>query len=192
MNNIKDNTFCISTSGFSIKETDHPAITICSQGYSETILAKSVLKQITNFVLSNSSLRTKYGITKLLDILRLTKEAKDIINKYWREAMYPGLEGSVKNLILSLVSPNLAKIQMASILSRRSDCQSGLKKCESGWIEKVIYENGKNKTLCIRDIGESTFDKNNCSEHGAKRLYASTANPHILTAFKDHIRSAGK
>ena len=179
--------FYLLSSGLSIEETEHPAITICSQGYSEEILQKALFKQMSVWVLNNTDLVNRYNITNRKKIQNLTREVKDEIFNDWKDSMYPGLEGSVKDMVLSLVSADVAKIQMMSMLSRGENCSLGLKKCEPGWTN--FTKDGR--IMCIRDFANTTFENDTCIKNGARRLYAAKRKPRILDAFKDFINESG-
>ena len=109
----------------------------------------------------------------------------DTLLSFWQSQTYPGLKGPVKDMILSLVSSNLVRIQMSALRNRPKGCKSGLSECEEGWKE-YKYDN-HNATVCVRNIGASRFSDDLCSKSGAKRLYAQEGKPYILWAFKEHL-----
>ena len=141
-----------------IKEIDHPAITICSQGSIESLTEEAVKKQFANHIWK------KHGIDILNDTFDGSKEV------FWIEYLndlYPGLKTSPAK-IAKILRPSLDPndyISTKTWIDPESVCTFDLEKekCEYPW---MALTNG----LCFRNMGQGFGSEELCEDIGGQKI----------------------
>ena len=163
-----------------IREIDHPAITICSQGAIESLTEKAVRKQFENHILSKYGINISNGTdivnTTVNDIKGSTKEG------FWNEYLndlYPGLKTSpakIARILRPGLDPN-EYIQTKAWIDPESVCTNDVEKedCDYPW---STLSNG----LCFRNMGQGLGSEKRCETIGGQEI---SIDPELWQNFED-------
>ena len=157
-----------------IKEIDHPAITICSQGAVESLTEKAVKNQFENHIWN------KHGI----DISNVTNNVSTTVNSkdtFWNEYLndlYPGLKTSpakIARILRPGLDPN-EYIRTKAWIDPASVCTNDVEKenCEYPWSS---LSNG----LCFRNMGQGLGSEERCDTIGGQKI---SIDPELWESFE--------